>query len=250
MQNAVIGCVMQYYDMHSHILPDFDDGAETVDESLELIGCLERQDVTNICFTPHFYTNEMSVEDFVSKRRIAYEKFLNHKPQNINIVLGAEVFVTKFLFSNDNLSQITYGKSKYILTEFSYSSQFSEKSLNQMLMLIENYNLIPVIPHVERYSTLMSDISVLRELRDMGVLIQTNAASYGKKSPIFKRKKLLKLIDKGMIDVLGTDAHSMTHNSPEHYSQAVACIADKCGKNAVRNMMLNAEKIFNSAISE
>lgn len=239
---------MQYYDMHTHILPDFDDGAKTVDDSLELIEKLQRQNVNNICLTPHFYTNELSIVDFASKRREAYEKFLPHKPKTVNIVLGAEVYVTKFLFSNDDLTPVTYGKSNYILTEFSYESGFTGKSMNQLLTLIENYNLIPVIPHVERYGALLNDASLLRELRDMGVLIQTNAVSFTKSSSYFKKRKLLKLIDKGMIDILGTDTHSTTHNSPDNFTQAIKFISEKCGKTAVRNMMSNAEKIFISAL--
>lgn len=239
---------MQFYDMHSHILPEFDDGAKSVDESISMLDCLKKQSVTNVCFTPHFYTNEMSAEDFVEKRREAYEKFLPHKPDDMNIVLGTEVYVTKFLFSNDDLSELTYGKSKYILTEYSYGSSFSDKTMNYFYMLIENHKLIPVLPHVERYSALMDDPTLIRELKDMGVIIQTNACNYAKKSSVFKRRKLLKLINEGLIDILGTDAHSFTHNTPEAYSQAVECINSKCGSSTLKRMMDTAEKIFNSAV--
>lgn len=241
---------MQYFDMHSHILPSFDDGARTVDDSLGLLDCLKKQGVSNVCFTPHFYTNEMSVENFLEKRRIAYENFLPYKPVNMNIVLGVEVYVSKFLFNSDDLSGLTYGKSRYILTEFSYSSSFSDRTLQQLNMLIENHRLIPVLPHVERYDVLISDTEALQELRDMGVVIQTNIGNYTKKSSIFKRRKLLKLINEGMIDILGSDAHSMTHNTPEVYAQAVEMIADKCGQRTVRKMMQNAEKIFTAALGE
>lgn len=241
---------MQYFDMHSHILPSFDDGARTVDDSLGLLDCLKKQGISNVCFTPHFYTNEMSVENFLEKRRIAYENFLPYKPVNMNIVLGAEVYVSKFLFNSDDLSGLTYGKSRYILTEFSYSSSFSDRTLQQLNMLIENHRLIPVLPHVERYDVLISDTEALQELRDMGVVIQTNIGNYTKKSSIFKRRKLLKLINEGMIDILGSDAHSMTHNTPEVYAQAVEMIADKCGQRTVRKMMQNAEKIFTAALGE
>ena len=61
---------MQLYDMHTHILPAFDDGAKTVEDSLALIECLKKQGVSHICLTPHFYTHEMSVEDYVARRRL------------------------------------------------------------------------------------------------------------------------------------------------------------------------------------
>ena len=241
---------MQYFDMHSHILPSFDDGAKTVDDSLELLDCLKKQNVINVCFTPHFYTNEMSVERFIEKRRVAYENFLPYKPENMNIVLGAEVYVTKFLFGSDDLSGLTYGKSRYILTEFSYNSSFLNRTLQQLNMLIDNHRLIPVLPHVERYDILMSDMGALQELRDMGVVIQTNIGHYTKKTSFFKRRKLLKLIGEEMIDILGSDAHSLTHNTPEVYSQAVDMIAEKCGERTVRKMMQNAESIFTAALGE
>ena len=112
---------MQFYDMHTHILPEFDDGARSIEESLTLIDSLKKQNVNNICLTPHFYTNEMNAEDFVKERDEAYQKFLPHKPEDVNIILGAEVYVTKYLFVNDDLSKLTYGNSNYILTEFGYS---------------------------------------------------------------------------------------------------------------------------------
>lgn len=240
---------MTFFDMHTHLLPDFDDGAESIDKTLELIDCLKEQGVYNICFTPHFYSNEMSAEKFLSKRSEAFERFLPFKPADVNIVLGAEVYVSKYLLGNDDLSGITYGNSRYILTEFAYGSEFSEHTMQRLYSLIENHGLIPVIPHIERYVNAMSNISIIYELKNMGVLIQSNTLSYAKKSPIFRRKKLLKLIDLGLIDILGTDAHSFTHNSPKSFSQAIDCITEKCGTKAVNRLMQNAEKIFNAAIS-
>ena len=55
---------MQLYDMHSHILPGIDDGAPSVEKSLVILNELKKQGVTNVCLTPHFYTNEISAEDF------------------------------------------------------------------------------------------------------------------------------------------------------------------------------------------
>ena len=125
---------MQLYDMHSHILPAFDDGAKTVEDSISLIESLKSQGVTNICLTPHFYTNERSLERFLEKRARAFERFKPYIPDDVNLVLGTEVYVTSYLFNSDDLSQITYGKSNYILTEFPYSMQFNEKDMHMAIM--------------------------------------------------------------------------------------------------------------------
>lgn len=236
--------------MHSHILPDFDDGARDVDESLALLDSLKKQGVTNVCLTPHFYTNEQSLEDFVNSRNEAFSSFKPHLPDDIKVVLGAEVYVTQYLFNNGDLSDITYGKSRYILTEFAYNSTFSKATLNYIDKLMGVYGLIPILPHVERYHALIDNPEILSILRSNGVIIQTNISNYTQKSPMRKRHKMLKLIKAGLIDILGTDAHSFEHNSPEKFSQAVKLIADKCGEEAVIRMMKKSSIIFNDALNE
>lgn len=240
--------IMQFYDMHSHILPEFDDGAKTLQIALEMLESLKAQGVTNVCLTPHFYTNEMSVADFVASRAKAFERFMPHIPEDINVVLGTEVYITRYLFNCDDLSALTYGKSNYILSEFAYNSTFEKSSMNHIDKLVNVHRLIPVLPHVERYSILMDDPSIIRELRDIGVIIQSNISNYTKKAPMFKRRKLLKMIDSGLIDILGTDAHSFTHNNPEVFLEGIKYISDKCGERAVKNMMGKAQIIFNAAL--
>ncbi len=239
---------MQLYDMHSHILPAFDDGAKTVKDSLELIDCLKKQGVSNICLTPHYYTNEISFEDFKKKRAKAFEKFKPHIPEDVNIILGTEVYVTEYLFNNKEINGITYGNSRYILTEFPYDSHFGDKTMQQLYSLLENHGLIPVMPHVERYPYLIDNPGVIDELQGMGIVIQTNISNYAEKAPFFRKRKLLKLIERGYIDILGSDAHSFTHNTPEVYSQAVKTISEKCGEQKVIKMMDKAAGIFNAAM--
>ena len=239
---------MEFYDMHSHILPGFDDGAKTVKDSLALIDCLKKQGIRNICLTPHFYTHEQSVEDFIASRQEAFERFKPYIPEDVNIVLGTEVYVTHFLFNSNDFSQLTYGKSKYILTEYPYSSTFSNHTMRYFDMLIRNHGLTPVMPHVERYEYLMDNPDVIQELQSMGVIIQTNISNYVAKAPYFKKRKLLKYISKGWIDILGSDAHSFTHNTPETFSEVMNTIAEKCGKHTLIQMMKNSEEIFDSAV--
>ena len=234
--------------MHSHILPNFDDGAKNVEVALELIEHLKKQGVRNICLTPHFYTNEMSLEEYLEKRQEKFEAFLPYIPDDINIVLGCEVYVTDYLFNNSYIHGITYGNSRYILTEFSYKSTFQESTMQKLYMLSQNHGLIPVIPHVERYSNLIDHPDKIAELKDIGAVIQTNISNYTQSSPFFRKRKLLKLIDKGLIDIIGSDTHSMTRNPPDCFKEALNTIAEKCSPMAVKRMMAKAEKIFKSAI--
>ena len=62
------------YDLHTHILPATDDGAQTVEESLTILEALKDKGVENICFTPHFYTHKESIEDFLARREAGYNE--------------------------------------------------------------------------------------------------------------------------------------------------------------------------------
>ena len=238
---------MQLYDMHTHILPAFDDGAKTVEDSISLIENLKNQGVNNICLTPHFYTNERSLDRFLEKREKAFNRLKPYIPDDVNVVLGTEIYVTSYLFNNDDLSQITYGKSNYILTEFPYEMEFNEKDMQWVYILIQNHGLIPVLPHVERYEYLMNHIDRIRDLKELGMVIQTNISRYTNKASFFNKRKLMKMIDGGLIDILGSDTHSFTHNTPEVFTEACDNIAAKCGTHKLRTMMHNSKKIFNAA---
>lgn len=72
--------------------------------------------------------------------------------------------------------------------------------------LLEN-KLVPILAHPERYSFVQKDPSLIYELIETGVLMQTNFASiigwYGEKAEILARK----FLESNMISFLGTDVH-------------------------------------------
>ncbi|MCI7085279.1 hypothetical protein MR988_04110 [bacterium] len=236
---------MNYFDMHSHILPGVDDGCKTVEQSLELINIHLKNGVKNICLTPHYYSNEISLEDFADARDEAFEKLKPRLPEGVTVCLGAEVYVSKYLFNNSDISRACYGKSRYMLTEFPYNSSFTGKSLDKLLKIRDNYGITPIIPHIERYPNVFEDEGTLEELTDMGVIIQTNVSSFEK---FFRRNRILKLIDRGLIHILGTDAHSLNRGNPDLYLQACGFIRKKCGEERLVQMQKTAEEIFSSAL--
>ena len=95
-------------------------------------------------------------------------------------------------FNNENIKGINYGNSNYILTEFPYNATFSDNSYEMLDRLMSEQGLIPVIPHVERYSFLVDNPDVIEDLKRLGVVIQTNISNYTKKAPMMKRRRMLK----------------------------------------------------------
>ncbi|MDE6767253.1 MAG: capsular polysaccharide biosynthesis protein, partial [Eubacterium sp.] len=59
---------------HCHILPAVDDGSQNIETSLKMIKRLQEQGAKAIILTPHYYSDSISLEDFLAKRnRALYE---------------------------------------------------------------------------------------------------------------------------------------------------------------------------------
>lgn len=229
------------YDLHTHLIPMIDDGAQSVEESLMLIEELSNQGIENIVLTPHFYTHKESAEDFVLRRNEAYKEIRNLIPDYLNVKLGAEVYVTDYLFAEErDLRPLCIEGTNYMITEFSYDSDFSGGSMRRLLKLI-GLGYIPIIPHVERYPALIKKKSKLDELIDMGVLIQSNFISFTEKG---KSRKLLKLLNSGYIHILSTDVHNLSRNAPDSISKAMEIISKKCSFDIINSLNQNARDVF------
>lgn len=232
---------MTYYDMHSHILPKLDDGSKSVETSLEIIDKLRAQNVKNICFTPHYYTHEESMETFLERREQSLQKLLPHIPDDVNICVGAEVYVTDLLFNNYNIDAVCYGGSEYILCEFPFGATFENKTISYFNTLRNNYGLKPVLTHIERYENLMKYEDLVEDLVDDGIIIQTNVEAFKRFS---QKRRILKYIKRGYIDIIGTDCHSLTRGNPDDYTSAIELIRDKCGNEYVKHIVETSEEIF------
>ncbi len=204
------------YDMHTHILPAVDDGAKSIEDSLTLINKLRRAGVSHICLTPHFYTHKESLKEFLERRNRAFTELSSYVSDDVTLHLGAEVYITKYLFSNeDDLKSVCYNGTKFMLTEFPYSSTFEGESMVFINKLINNYGITPVLAHIERYPYLLKHLDVVEELIDMGVIIQSNACSF---SEFPLKIRLTKMVKNGYIHIIGSDAHSVNRNSPDFFS--------------------------------
>ena len=60
-------------DLHTHILPNVDDGSSSLEESLALLRMLASQGVTLTAATPHFYATSDTPEQFFRRREAAWQ---------------------------------------------------------------------------------------------------------------------------------------------------------------------------------
>lgn len=221
-------------DIHTHILPNIDDGSTDLEMSLLMIDMLAKDGVTDIVLTPHFYSDVISLNDFVLKRNNAYSNFIRVYNGNVDLHLGAEVYVTKYLTKYDDVAELCIDKTKYMLIELPFDSIIKDETYNIIEQLIYNYKVTPIIAHVERYPFFNHDktFNSVDVLISIGCLIQVNTESFlvGK-----LRKKVLCLIESGRVNFLGSDAHNLKSRPPT-YGKAVEVIKHKLGQSYINKL--------------
>ncbi len=221
-------------DIHTHILPGIDDGATDKDISLSLLKILEDDGVSDVVLTPHFYSDSENIEQFIQRRNQAYSELKSVYKGNINLHLGAEVYLSRYIANYDDLTELCIDKTKYILVECPFSMEFSSDIYEIIENFIYNHRLTPIIAHIERYPFINLDknVSLVESLRSIGCLIQVNADSLLLKK---SKKLVLKFIENNLVDFIGTDTHNLT-NRPPNYIRAMEVITKSLGAQYAKNI--------------
>ncbi|XFA98545.1 CpsB/CapC family capsule biosynthesis tyrosine phosphatase [Candidatus Izemoplasma sp. B36] len=195
-------------DIHTHILPNVDDGSPDLETSIELIKNEINQGVTDIFVTPHYYKYRGYLSSSEQNKKIfdMLVDRVNELELKINLYLGMEVYYTidmLKLLENNTLS--TMNHSSYVLIEFSLNKEL--ESIPEAINNLTAKGYVPIIAHPERYPYL-TKISEYEYIKRMGALIQVNASSingyYGRKV----KKFVLNLIKNNLVDFVASDIHS------------------------------------------
>lgn len=200
-----------FTDIHNHILPGIDDGAQTVTESKQLLKSFSEFGVQSLVCTPHIMHNYHDNTPVTIKTALAYLKneLIQDGLNGITIDASAEHMI------DDNFEAILAKKQvlplgrDYLLIEMSYLQP--PINFDSAIEAIGRNRLFPILAHPERYSFLHNRTRRYMEYKELGIQFQVNMLSlgeyYGKE--VFKTAN--KLIEEGMIDFIGSDVHNMEH---------------------------------------
>ena len=225
--------------MHCHILPGVDDGSQDVETSLKMIERLEAQGAKKIVLTPHYYSNEISLDDFLKMRDKAFKRLCEAYGGEIELIPAAEVYISDYLFNNDSLDRLCIGNSRYVLIEHPFSASFGSSDYDRLMNLYCDYKIRPVLAHIERYRALMESKYLLDDYIEMGCLTQVNISTFSD-APRSVRKRVLKLLDEGKIHFIGSDSHNLDSRPPD-YEAGAKMIITKCGEDALKTLVKNAD---------
>jgi len=231
-------------DLHCHILPGIDDGAQTVEDSLDMAKQAVSEGIHTIMATPHHkngkYINEKN--DILCQVSSLNKNFLK---ENIPLTLlpGQETRIYGELLEDYRNGKIMpLNHNKYIFVEFPSSQvpRFTER----LLYDIHSEGLTPIIVHPERNSRLMQDPDILYNLVNKGAITQVTASSltgrFGKKIKKFS----FDLINANLTHIIASDAHNISGRS-FHMQEASDLISSEYGLDMLYMFQENAEAIVN-----
>jgi tyrosine-protein phosphatase YwqE len=199
-------------DIHSHILPGIDDGARTLEESVQLVSEMAGWGFERITCTPHITKKFRNTKESIKEKFDMLSNAVSRKGLDIELRMSAEYRLNPEtwpeILSQGQLMPI---EDQYILMEFPINDPTEMGDLIPMeeFRKVLSLGLTPVLPHPERYFYLDHD-DLLRYV-DAGVKIQSN---YGSLAGVYGsevRDRAQSLIDEGIISFLASDMHNMLY---------------------------------------
>jgi len=179
-------------DMHSHLLPEIDDGYLSREQFIRMLNLYQLSGVTAIAFTPHIFNPYVTT--YISELRETYQWARGEaEALGLQTYLGSELFVG----DQETLKTIPIN-GRFALVEFGLSLP-PPKVLERLQQLVQMHYR-PLIAHVERYLWLSPKSTMLQRLRSLGCLLQTNVEAV-------ENNLSLPYLELGLIDVIATDNH-------------------------------------------
>ncbi|MGF3114736.1 tyrosine-protein phosphatase [Facklamia sp. P13055] len=232
-------------DLHSHLIPGVDDGAQTLEDSIYLAKMGQEEGVQHIVLTPHhrngqFINHKEDVIKFTDKLSADYER----AGLQVKVYPGQEIRLTKqFMedYYNGDLLSLD-GSDKYYLIEFPTAKvpEFAPKMLLQLI----DMGITPLIAHPERNHQLAENYEDLYDLIQMGCLSQITSSSYvGLYGEKFQ-KTAREMIELNLAHVIASDVHHVDFR-PFNMKAAFNQLEQDFGQAKVDYFLQNARDIFN-----
>ena len=228
-------------DIHTHILPGIDDGANNTEISIKMLDTQQNQGVDNIVLTPHFYRRRENPESFFKRRSEAFNQLseaLDKENRDFpNLYLGAELAMAPNISLWDELPLFCIEGTENLLLEMPFTP-WNKETLRQIYGII-NRGITPIFAHLERY---ISDQrpEFIEEIFSMGMPVQVSS------TPILhfaKRKTVKNFIKNGWAHIMASDCHNMDSRLP-NLPQGLDMVKKLYGEETARIMDENDQSIL------
>lgn len=188
-------------DLHSHLLPNVDDGSRSIERSVEVLTRLQADGVTGLCLTPHMLASQ-AVHGAPPAHDRAFAELGLAAPSAVTLYRGAEIMLDRPLdarVADDR--RVTLNGSRYVLVEF--QRLVAGQTVDHALALVVAIGLVPVLAHPERYRC--CSLEAVRRWKATGALMQVDGPTLISSRPRGIRAR--QLVEHGLADIAAGDNH-------------------------------------------
>ena len=199
-----------WIDLHSHILPQLDDGSDSVEMSLAMLYQMAEQGVDVVCATSHYYAKYSSIPAFCERRAEALERLSSVLTAELPRVLpAAEVAYFPHMEEQDLMPLCIQG-TRTLMLEMPFAD-WTDLQLETVEALVLDCRYDVVLVHPERFCFSKSNRHKLEKLAELPIGLQVNAGSLLRWGT---RRLALDLLQMAQYPLLGSDCHNLTSRPP------------------------------------
>ena len=237
-------------DLHSHIFHGFDDGASSLEESVEMVRMAAEDGIEKIVGTPHLFRGDFKGIDIgaIREKKKELEDCLTREKIDIEVYAGAEVHISHNLIEEIRAHReiLAVNNSSYMLLEFPSNHIFP--GVKDLFFKVMREKIEPVIAHPERNSVFRRDPAMLYELIEMGALVQANSGSFRGVYGSRIREAVFQFLDWDFIHFIGSDGHNTRSLAPI-LSETFRIVAERIGKAQAYSLVWdNPQAVLNNDV--
>jgi protein-tyrosine phosphatase len=221
-------------DIHCHILPGLDDGADSIETSLAMAEMAIEDGITHVVATPHSNGEFRYDPDLIRQRRDELQERLGGR---LTLTTGCD-----FHLSFENMQELRANPAKYAINQKNYLLvEFADFSIppnaDETLHQIQLLGLSPIITHPERNRLIRSKPEQLRTWLRHGSYVQITAQSLLGGFGEGTKRQVEEWLDQEMVHFFATDAHN-TGKRPMRLRAAYEAIAAKRGEDLAKALFV------------
>jgi len=225
-------------DLHSHILPNIDDGSMGMKMSIDMARLAVEDGTRYIAATPHYMPGMYdTVRSDVLSAVTEFRSALLQNDIDLTVYEGGDIHVTTHMVEKLSSGQLpTLNGTRYFL--FEPPHHVVPPKLADTAKRLLDSGFVPVLTHPERLTWIEQRYDLVCELDELGVPIQLTAGSivgdFGSRAKSWSHRMLME----GRVDIIASDAHNI-RSRPPGLSAAVAHLRTLLG-DAEAHRIVNA----------
>ncbi|MGM9477943.1 tyrosine-protein phosphatase [Pedobacter sp. GSP4] len=224
-------------DMHSHIIPGIDDGAQTLNDSFLMAKKFKALGYHKLIATPHIMADYFrNTPDTIHRGLDALRNGLKDIGLELEVDAAAEYYLDETLEKKIRQKEVLTFGGNYLLFELSYIN--APQNLIDFIKMMQDAGYKPILAHPERYPYYYGAFENYHQIRETGCLLQMNTIALTGYYGSGAKKVAEEMVENHMVDFIGSDMHHLKHAAALEDSLTTPFIENLLSQEQLKNALL------------